>query len=82
MVMIQGNSGRNMIVSKLFENFSNASVKIAQLELFLKSTCALMKSCIRQEMKLASSRKIRVSLLNVVYFSSLQMQSLTLSCTV
>ena len=52
MVMIQGNNVKNMIVLQLFENFSNTSTKIAELELFLKSTCALMKSCIPQEMKL------------------------------
>ena len=81
MIMKQGNSGRSMIVSQLFENFLNASIKIAQLELFLKSTCRLTKSCIPQEMKLVSSSKIRVSLINIIYFLSLRMQSLTLSCT-
>ena len=81
MVMIQGNRGRNMIVSQLCENFSNASIKIAQLELFLKSTCALIKSCIPEEMKLVSSSKIRVSLLDIIYFLSLRLQSLTVSCT-
>ena len=70
-----------MIVSQLLENCSNASIKVAQLELFLKSACALMKSCIPQEVKLVSSTKIRVSLLNVIYFLSLRMQSLTLSWT-
>ena len=68
MITKQGISGKNMIVSQLFENFSDASIKNAQLELFLKSTCALMKSCIPQEMKLVSSSKIRVSLLNMIYF--------------
>ena len=81
MIKIQGNSDRSMIVSQLFENFLNALIKIAQLELFLKSTSALMKPCIPQEMKLVSSSKIRVSLLNMIYFLSLQMQLLTLSYT-
>ena len=81
MVMIQGNSDRSTIVSQLFEHFSNASIKIAQLELFLKSTGELMKPCIPNEMKLVSSSKIRISLLNMIYFLSLPMQSLTLSCT-
>ena len=81
MIMIQGNSSRSMIVSQLFENFSNASIKIAQLELFLKSTSTLMKSCIPQEMKLVSSSKIRISLLNMIHFLSLRMQLLTLSST-
>ena len=81
MITKQGNSGRNMIVSQLFQNLSNASIKNVQVELFLKITCALMKSCIPQEMKLVSSSKIRVSLLNIIYFLNLRMQSLTLSCT-
>ena len=81
MIMIQGNSGRSIIVLQLFENFSNASIKMAQLELFLKSTCALMKSCIPQEMKLVSNSKIETSLLNMIYFLSLRMQLLTLSYT-
>ena len=71
MITIQGNSGGNMIVSQVFENFSNASVKIAQLALFLKSTRALIKPYIPQEIRLVSSSKIRVSLLNMVCFSSL-----------
>ena len=58
MITIEGNSSRNIIASQLFENFSNASIKIALLVLFMKSTCALMKSCIPQEMKLVSSSKI------------------------
>ena len=74
MITIQGNSSRNIIASQLCEDFSNASIKIAQLVLFLKSTCALVKSCIPQEKKLVSSSKIRVSLLNMIYFSSLRMQ--------
>ena len=78
MIMIQGNSDRSMIVLQLFENFSNASIKIAQLELFLKSTCELMKPCIPHEMKLVSDSKIRTNLLNMIYFLSLPMQSLTL----
>ena len=53
-----------MNASQLFENFSKASINVAQLVLFLKSTCALMKSCIPQKIKLVSSSKIRVSLLN------------------
>ena len=81
MIMIEGNSGRSMIVWQLFKNCSNASIKIAELELFLKSTCALLKSFIPQEMKLVSSSKIRKRSLNMIYFLSLRMQSLTLLCT-